>query len=106
MNKFEINDINNLKGINVILITGEGCVSCFSMINVINNISSKFKNVNFYNLEVEDKYLEFLNKYNVRTIPSLLIIKDNELISSCHGYQPEEILEIYLESKIEDTYKK
>ena len=106
MKKFEINNINNLKGINVILVTGEGCVSCYSMINLINDISLKFKDINFYNLEVEDKYLEFLNNYNVRTIPSLLIIKNNELISSCHGYQPEEILEIYLESKIEDIDKK
>ena len=100
MEKFKLDLINNLKGLNVIFVSGEGCASCVSMIGVLNSVSTCFKNVNFYILEVGEEFLYFLNKNQVRTIPSILIFKDNELIDMCHGYQPDEILENWLDAKI------
>lgn len=100
MEKFKKADINNLKGLNVILVSGEGCANCYSMVPVLNEVSTRFKDVKFYNLEVDEEFKDFLDSYGVRTIPTILIIKDNSLQGSCHGYQPEEILELWLESKI------
>lgn len=100
MEKFSLNKINNLFGYNVILISGESCANCYNLVPTINNIMPRFKNVNFYNLEIEEKYFNFLKIMKVNTIPTILVIKDNELIGSCHGYQPDEILEIWLEDKL------
>lgn len=102
MEKFSLANVNNLTGLNVILVSGEGCANCYSMLPVLNNLSSNFPNVHFFKLDVSEEFAAFLNQMNVRTIPSLLLIKDNSLVASCHGYQPEEILEIWLETKIEE----
>lgn len=106
MEKFSQDKINNLPGLNVIFVTGEGCASCVSMVKVVNEVSQSFKDVNFYILDADESYLDFLRSHNVRTIPSILIIKDNKLIDMCHGYQPEEILEIWLDMKIKDDINK
>ncbi len=98
MKKYELN--TQLDGLNVILVTGDGCASCVSMVDVVKDVSEKFKQIKFYILEFEEKYASFIEKYNIRTIPSVLIIKDNKLLDICHGYQPDEILELWLDSKI------
>ncbi len=91
---------DKLDGLNVLLISGDGCASCISMYEVVSEVSTKFPNVNFYYLEVSEENLDFLNNIGVRTIPTVCIIKDNKVIEMCHGYQPDEILEIWIESKI------
>ena len=98
MEKYELN--TQLEGLNVVLVTGDGCASCVSMVDVVKDVSERFKQIDFYILEYEEKYSSFLENYKVRTIPSVLIIKNNKLIDICHGYQPDEILEIWLDSKI------
>ena len=102
MEKFSLDLSNKLVGVNVVFVTGEGCESCVGMVDVVNQVSKKIKNVNFYILNVEESYLSFLENYQVRMLPTILIIKDNKLLDSCHGYQPEEILELWLDAKISE----
>ena len=63
MEKFSLDLSNKLVGVNVVFVTGEGCASCVGMVDVVNQVSKKIKNVNFYILNVEESYLSFLENY-------------------------------------------
>lgn len=95
---------DTLKGKSLILITGESCASCVSMHSIANNVAAKH-NLDFINVEAVDQ-LDFCNKYKVVTVPTVLLLDKSILIASVHGYQPEEILDIYVEAKLENYLEK
>ena len=39
--------------------------------------------------------------WEVEKVPTILLVEDGEIFARCHGFQPEEILEIWLDAKIE-----
>ncbi len=49
--------------------------------------------------------MELIQKYEIYAVPTILVMKDDLVIARCRGYQPEEILELWLESKIEEIKK-
>ena len=82
----------------LILITGNGCASCISMHEIAIEAAKKF-NLPFKEMEVE-KAPEYVEKYDIKHVPTLLLIDNLRLIDKVHGFQPKEILELWLEYKI------
>jgi thioredoxin-like negative regulator of GroEL len=104
INKNNYNEL--LKGITVIEVSGESCANCISLMNVLNIIESNRKDFTLLHLEAEESTQELLEKFKIETIPTVLVMYNQEIEARCRGYQPEEILELWLEAKINDIKKK
>ncbi len=96
------NYMEYLKGINVVEISGESCANCLTLMPILNNIIKDIDGVKLYHIEANEENMELVNKFEVFSVPTILVMKDLEVKSSCRGFQPEEILELWLNSKIED----
>lgn len=97
------------KGINVIEFSGEGCANCFSLMPVLNSVMKNYQDAELVHVEIGEDHpenAEIVNFFEVDRVPTVLVVKDNVEIARCRGYQPEEILELWLDSKIEDARKK
>ena len=104
INKNNYNEL--LKGITVIEVSGESCANCISLMNVLNVIASSRNDFKLLHLEAEESTMELLEKFKVETIPTVLVMYNQEIIARCRGYQPEEILELWLDAKISDIKTK
>lgn len=100
------NNINEyLKGISVVEVSGEGCANCISLMNVLDSIMKNYNDVNLYHIEVEEKTMDLVEKFEISAVPSILVFYNDKIMARCRGFQPEEILEIWLDSKISDIKK-
>ena len=104
INKNNYNDL--LKGITVVEVSGESCANCVSLMNVLNIIADSRKDFTLLHLEAEESTMELLEKFKVETIPTVLVMYNQEIEARCRGYQPEEILELWLDAKIGDIKNK
>lgn len=95
----------DLSGICVIEFSGESCANCITLLPMLHRILNSKKDVKLYHIEVSMDTKDIVTKYKVDRVPTILILKDEQEIARCHGYQPEEILEIWLEAKIEEAKK-
>lgn len=91
-----------LKGICVIEISGESCANCLSLMPVLQNIVSKRDDCRLVHIEASEDTTELMELFEVLTAPTILVTKDGEIKARCKGYQPEEILELWLDAKINE----
>lgn len=94
-----------LKGITVVEVSGESCANCISLMNVLDSLLSKRNDVKLYHIEASETTMDLIEKFDVHAVPTVLVLYDDIVKASCRGYQPEEILEIWLDSKIDDIKK-
>ncbi|MGM9970276.1 MAG: thioredoxin family protein [Anaeroplasma sp.] len=94
-----------LKGITIVEVSGESCANCLSLMPILNQIVSKRDDVKLYHIEANEDTMDLINKFEIQAVPTILIMNDDKVYAKCRGYQPEEILEIWLDTKIEDLKK-
>ena len=94
------NVLDNLKGLSLVLVSDDVCACNVSMMSVTKNIARQH-NLTYVKVFAKDE-LEFCKKFNIDTVPSVLLLNDNKILANVHGYQPEEILELYIEAKLND----
>ena len=46
--------------------------------------------------------MPLMEEWEVVKVPTILLVEDGEIFARCAGFQPEEILEIWLDAKIEE----
>ncbi len=95
-----------LKGITVIEVSGESCANCISLMNILDSIVSERNDCALHHIEASEKTVDLLDKFKIMTVPTVLVLYNDFVEASCHGYQPEEILELWLDSKINDIKNK
>ncbi|MGM9971208.1 MAG: thioredoxin family protein [Anaeroplasmataceae bacterium] len=99
-------DLSNLKeslpGICVIEVSGESCANCLSLMPVLNELVSNRTDCKLVHVEVDNNTMDFVEHYDIQAVPTILITLDGEVKARCKGYQPEEILELWLDAKIEE----
>ena len=95
-----------LKGISVVEISGESCANCISLIPILNKLVGQRDDLKLHHLEVTEETMPLVEAFGVVAVPTILIMKDDVVHAKCRGYQPEEILEIWLDSKIEEIKAK
>jgi len=66
----------------------EWCGPCKVLTPLMENVKSKFSNVNFEDIDIEVQY-EVAQKYYVRSVPTVIIEKDGEEVSRFTGVQSE-----------------
>lgn len=95
-----------LKGINVVEVSGESCANCLTLMPILDRLVGSRNDCQLHHLEVEEGTLELCARFGVETVPTILILKDLEVVAKCRGFQPEEILEIWLDNKILEAKQK
>ena len=89
----------------VTLISGEGCANCVSMLPMVLKLKER-NDMDVYIVEVSPSNYEINEHYDIKVVPTILLTSYGEAISKITGYQPEEIFEIYIEAKLEETGKR
>jgi thioredoxin 1 len=79
-------------GIVVVDFFADWCMPCLMMAPVIEDLSKKFKGINFVKVNVDDNS-ELSKKYKVMSIPTLIIFKEGKEVERINGAIPSEQLE-------------
>lgn len=92
-----------LKGISVVEVSGESCANCLSLMPILQRLVQKRKDCVLHHIEAGEDTVPLLERFEVEALPTILILKDLEVCAKCRGFQPEEILEVWLDAKIEEA---
>ena len=83
---------NSKKKLVVVDFFAEWCMPCVMMGPIFEDLASKMKAVKFAKVNVDDNQ-SLAGKFNVSSIPTLVIFKKGEEIDRINGSLPTEILE-------------
>lgn len=100
-----LNSKIDLTGLCIVEVSGESCANCLSLMPVLSSIVSNRKDVRLVHVEADDTTAEFLTRYEIRQVPTILLMDDGNVFARAVGFQPEEILELWMDAKIAE-YKK
>ena len=75
----------------LLVFTAEWCGPCKKMKPIIDNLANKF-GITVEKLDVEnsDEAVEF---YSIKSIPTIVVVKDGVILEKISGYMPSEVLE-------------
>lgn len=93
---------SQLKGLCVVEVSGESCANCLTLMPVLQEIVNARGDVKLVHVEADFSTTDLMEEWDVTKVPTILLMDDGEIFARCSGYQPEEILEIWLDSKIEE----
>lgn len=96
----------DLSGLCVVEVSGESCANCLTLMPVLATICSQRKDVRLVHVEADATTVEFVEKYEVRQVPTILLMEDGEVFARAVGFQPEEILELWMDAKISERKNK
>lgn len=95
------------KGYTIILVGDDVCANCNVMWPIINKVVSERRDdIDLYNIHLDQDTKELKEHYQIEAVPTTLLLYNGEEISKVKGYQPEEILSIYIDAKIEEDKKR
>lgn len=100
MNLNNVNYKENLKGISVVEVSGESCANCLTLMPILHELLKVYPDVNHHHLEVNEENIDLVHTFDIDRVPTILVMFNEKIEARCTGYQPEEILEIWLEDKI------
>lgn len=100
-----LNSKIDLSGLCIVEVSGESCANCLSLMPVLSSIVSKRNDVRLVHVEADDTTAEFLSKYEIRQVPTILLMDDGNVFARAVGFQPEEILELWMDAKIAEHKK-
>jgi len=94
------------KGYCLVEVSGESCANCISLMRPLKEISERLDGVKLIHIEAETSSAELITALDVEKVPAILLIRDGLIFAKCYGYQPEEILELWIDAKLEEERKK
>ena len=84
----------------VIDLWAEWCGPCKMLLPIIEKVSQKLLDkVNFYKVNI-DENPDIAEKFNVRTIPTLLVFLDGKVVATHSGLMEAESLEKWIENHL------
>ncbi|MDO4622286.1 MAG: thioredoxin [Eubacteriales bacterium] len=99
VNKIVNNDMSALEkeSYAVVDFSAEWCGPCKMLAPIFHELSEEMTDVAFYNID-SDENMELAQKYGIQSIPSLLIMKNGEVVANSLGFQPKPVLKAFIES--------
>lgn len=91
-----------LKGLCCVEISGESCANCLTLMPILKELCDNRTDIRLVHVEADYSTLELMEEWEVVKVPTILLVEDGEIFARCTGFQPEEILEIWLDAKIEE----
>ena len=95
-----------LTGLCVVEVSGESCANCLTLMPLLQELIGKREDVRLVHVEADYTTLDLMEEWEVDKVPTILLMDDGEIFARCTGFQPEEILEIWLDAKIEEQKSK
>lgn len=89
MNKFKLIQLN-----------GDVCAGCAQNLPVVHRIVDERDDCEFIEIGELEQIAEVVRQYGLTHLPALVLVCDGKFIGEVHGYQPEEILTLWLDAKI------
>lgn len=96
---------DELKGLCCVEISGESCANCLTLLPVLKSIVAARDDIRLVHVEADYDTVDLMEEWDVSKVPTVLLTDDGKIFARCSGFQPEEILEIWIDAKIEE-YKK
>lgn len=88
------------QGFRAVLVRNDACAGCYALAPVAAKVAAAYE-LPLTELEATEENAALLQKWEIDKLPAFLLLDDGEAFARCYGYQPEEILEIWVEAKIE-----
>ena len=92
----------HLKGLCCVEVSGESCANCLTLMPILKEIFDARTDVRLVHVEADYSTLALMEAWEVEKVPTILLMDDGEIFARCAGFQPEEILELWLDAKIEE----
>ncbi len=98
-----INDYKEqLKGLCCVEVSGEDCANCLTLMPILKSICDARGDIRLVHVEASYSTTALLEAWEVEKVPTILLMQDGEIFARCAGFQPEEILELWMDAKIEE----
>ena len=94
-----------LKGLCCVEISGESCANCLTLMPILEELCAQRQDIRLVHIEADYSTLELMGEWEVEKVPTILLMDNGEIFARCTGFQPEEILELWLDAKIEEHKK-
>ena len=91
---------SQLKGICCVEISGESCANCLTLMPILDRLCGERDDVRLVHVEADYSTMALMEEWEVDRVPTILLTDDGEIFARCKGFQPEEILEIWLDAKL------
>ena len=95
-----------LKGLCCVEISGESCANCLTLMPILKELCASRGDVRLVHIEADYSTMELMEEWEVEKVPTILLMDDGEIFARCAGFQPEEILELWLDAKLEEHKNK
>ena len=95
-----------IQGLCVVEISGESCANCLTLMPILKRLCEGRSDVKLVHVEADYSTLSLMEEWEVEKVPTILLMEDGEIFARCSGFQPEEILELWLDAKIEERKAK
>ena len=82
-------------------VSGESCANCLTLLPLVNRLAAA-RGLEVGHLEVNEANAQRVRSLRIDRVPTLIVLKDGKEAARCTGYQPEEILELWLDAKIQE----
>ena len=82
-------------------VSGESCANCFTLLPIVNRLAAA-RGIPVRHIEVTEETAAEVRALYIERVPTLIVFKEGKEIARCTGYQPEEILEAWLDAKLEE----
>lgn len=92
-----------LKGTCLIEIGGDSCANCIAVMPVMSELAAQF-GLKFVRINIEENP-ELASGFEIDRIPAIILADNGKVFAQCSGYQPHEILEMWIQAKIEQYEK-
>lgn len=93
---------SQLQGLCCVEISGESCANCLTLMPILKELCEARSDVRLVHVEADYSTLSLMEEWGVEKVPTILLMEDGEIFARCAGFQPEEILELWLDAKIEE----
>ena len=90
-----------LDSFKIILLDQLSCANCYALQNELKPLCEE-KGIQFQLVTDEALNLDLIKKYEIVSYPMALLFFKEKMIGKIKGYQPREILEIWLDTKMEE----
>lgn len=98
-----INDYKEqLKGLCCVEVSGEDCANCLTLMPILKSICDARGDIRLVHVEANYNTTALLEEWDVAKVPTILLMEEGEIFARCSGFQPEEILELWMDSKIQE----
>lgn len=86
---------------NIVFISGSSCAACIPTEENVKKVAKKF-DLDVLKINQDEVEDDILTKLNIMNVPMIIIRRQNIELARVKGFQPEEILELYVQSKLEE----